>query len=120
MCVRRLEPLSELQFNFLGFSTLNMNTCLQATFDSVGKGQQRKRYDKPRHRQPESAARGTTAILQARRYHRRSTSYSDLFESDETSLMIGYVKDTGSNWIFIKVRPELRLSLDKDKRVYGQ
>jgi hypothetical protein len=55
--------------NFFGFSALDVNGRLQATFGFVGKGQQRKRHDKPRHRQPESAAGGNMPSLQACHYH---------------------------------------------------
>src|ERR1019366_9908769 len=75
VCVRRLETLRQFQVNFFGFSALDVNGCLQATFDFVGKGQQRKRHDKPQHRQPESAARVIMASLQAWHYHGRSTSF---------------------------------------------
>src|SRR5277367_386309 len=81
--VRRLETLRQFQVNFFGFSTLDVNNRLQATFDPEGKGQQRKCHDKPRHRQPESAASGTTASLRARHYHGRSGSFPDLSESNE-------------------------------------
>src|SRR5215471_6303511 len=82
--VRRLETLRQFQINFLGFSALNVNSCLQATFDVGGKGQQHERHDKPRHRQPESAASGTTASLQAWPYHGRSTLFPGSSDSNET------------------------------------
>jgi len=67
--VRSLETLRQFQVNFFGFSVLDVNSCLQMTFDFVGKGQQRKSHDKPRHRQPESAASGIMANLQAWHNH---------------------------------------------------
>src|SRR5208337_2923495 len=85
-----LETLRQFQANFFGFSALDVNSCLQATFDFVGKGQQRKRHDKPRHRQPESAASGITASLQAF-YHGRSTSFPGPPESNETTSVIGHI-----------------------------
>ncbi|HTX14833.1 MAG TPA: hypothetical protein VMD77_06025 [Candidatus Baltobacteraceae bacterium] len=71
MGVRRLETLRQFQIDLFGFSALDVNGCLEATFDIVGKGHQSKRHEKPRHRQPESAASGATASLQAWHYHLR-------------------------------------------------
>jgi hypothetical protein len=105
--VRRLETLRQFQVNFFGFSALDVNNCLQATFDFVGKGQQHKRHDKSRHRQPESAASGIMASLQARPYHGRSTSFPGSSESNEMAPVIGYIHDKGSNWIFIGFGLEL-------------
>jgi hypothetical protein len=103
--VRRLKTLRQFQVNFFGFSALDVNSCLQATFDFVGKGQQRKRHDKPRHRQPESATSGILASLQAWHYDRKSTSFSGPSESNETISVIGHIHDTGPNSIFIGQRP---------------
>jgi len=57
--VRRLETLRKFLVNFFGFPALYVRRCLQAAFHFVGKGHQRKRHGKPRHRKPESAASGT-------------------------------------------------------------
>src|SRR5258708_3623915 len=62
--------------------------------------QQRKRHNKPRHRQPESAASGTMASLHGCHYHGRSTSSPSTSESSETPSVIGYIHNIGSNWIF--------------------
>jgi hypothetical protein len=91
--VRRLETLRQFQVNSFGLSALDVRSCLQATFDFVGKGQQRKRYDKPAHRQPESAASSITASLQAWHYHGRSTSFPGTSESNETTSVIGHIHD---------------------------
>src|ERR1035437_7061623 len=87
--VRRLETLRQFQVNFFGFSAPDVNSCLQATFDFVGKGQQRKRHDESRHRQPESSASGIMASLQAWHNHGRSTSFPGPPESNETTSVIG-------------------------------
>jgi hypothetical protein len=97
--------LRQFQVNSSGFCALDVNSCLQATFDSVGKGQQRKRHDKARHRQPESATSGILAILQAWHYDGRSTFFAGPSESNETILVIGHIHGTGPNGIFIGLRP---------------
>jgi hypothetical protein len=48
--VRGLETLCQFRVDSLGFSALDMNNRFQAAFNLVGKGQQRKRHHKPRHR----------------------------------------------------------------------
>jgi hypothetical protein len=93
--VRGLETLRQFQINFFGFSALDVNSCLEATFDVGGKRQQHKRHDKPRHRQPESAASGTTASLQAWPHHGRSTLFPGSSESNETAPVIGHIHDKG-------------------------
>ena len=93
--------LRQFQVNFSGFCALDVNSCLQATFNFVGKGQQRKRHDKPGHRQPESATSGILAILQAWHYDGRSTFLAGPSESNETIAVIGHIHDTGPHWIFI-------------------
>src|ERR1700685_2419779 len=92
-----------------------MDSSLQVTFDFVGKRQQRKRHDKARHRQPESAASGIMASLQVSHYHGRSTPIPGLSQSNKTTSVIAYVHDNeiGSNWIFIGGSA---LSLVNDKR----
>src|SRR5215469_814206 len=74
VCVWRLEPLRQFLVHLFRFSALDVSSGFQATFDFVRKGHQRKRHDKSRHRQPESAATGTTASLQVWVYHSGSTS----------------------------------------------
>jgi hypothetical protein len=81
--VGRLKTLRQFQVNFFGFSAPDVNSRLQTTFDPEGKGQQGKRHHKPRHRQPESAASGTTASFRAKHYHGKSTSFPDSSESNE-------------------------------------
>src|SRR5262249_22738622 len=87
--VWRLETLCQFQVNFFGFSALYVGSCLQVTFDFVGKGQQGKRHAKPRHRQPESTASGIMASLQAGHYHGRSTSFNRSSERNGTTSVIG-------------------------------
>src|SRR6266481_7815240 len=97
MGVGRLETLRQFLVNFFGFSALDVSSCLQATFDSIGKGHQRKRHNKPRHRQPESTASGTTSRLQVWHYHRRSASSPDPPESNEELRLIEYTNNIGSS-----------------------
>jgi hypothetical protein len=85
-----METLRQFQVNFFGFSALDVDSCLQATFNVVGKGHQRKRYEKPRHRQPESAASSITASLQAS-YHGESLSFPGPSESNETTSVMGHI-----------------------------
>src|SRR6516164_4556913 len=73
VCVRRLEPLGQFLVNLFRFSALDVRSGLQATFDLVGKGHQRKRHDQSRHGQPESAVDDMTVSLQTWYSHPIST-----------------------------------------------
>src|SRR5271163_2919221 len=96
MGIRRLKTLSQLQVNLFGFSILDVNARFQATFNLVGKGQQRKRHDESRHRQPESAASGAPASLRARHFHQRSSWVPASFRSSVATPMIGHTHDNES------------------------
>jgi len=89
--VGRLETLRQFPVNFFGFRALDVNGGLEATFDFVGKGEQRKRHNKPGHCQPESAASGTMSSFQIRHYHLGSTSFPGLSEGNETTSVIAHI-----------------------------
>jgi hypothetical protein len=93
--VGRLETLRQFPVDLFGFSAPDVRSCLQSTFDFVGKGHQGKRHDKSGHSQPESTASGATSRVQAWDFHQRFASSPDPPESNETTSVIGYNHNIG-------------------------